>query len=346
LGNHGNFDMPAHPDAVRVALGSEEHHTMTHAISEDGRERNMTPFSEASAPLLAARDLTVTYRTGPEPVVAIAGADVEIARRERVALVGESGSGKSTLGLALAGLLAGPQAEVTASTLTFAGKPLVARRGAALPARTPGIAMVFQDAMTSLDPVWTIGSQLTAVLRATEKISRRTAREHAREWLARVGLNDTERVMHARPYELSGGMRQRAMIVIALASKPSLLIADEPTSALDASLSRRTLELLVGLAGQSGTALLIISHDIGLCQEFTERTLVAYQGRLVDEGPSERLSEVAAHPYTLGLLRCVPTLDYADMDELPTLESVYEPLAANDGATGANARPAQLSVSP
>jgi len=315
----------------------------TQAITEDGRERD--PARADEAPLLDARDLTVTYLTGAEPVVAIAGANVEIARGERVALVGESGSGKSTLGLALAGLLAGPQIKVTASTLTFSGKPVASRGGSPLPVRTPGIAMVFQDAMTSLDPVWTIGSQLTSVLRATEKTSRRKAKEHARDWLLRVGLKETERVMRARPYELSGGMRQRAMMAIALCSKPSLLIADEPTSALDATLSRRTLELLLRLTEQSGTALLIISHDIGLCQEFTKRTLVAYKGRLVDEGPSDRLHEIAEHPYTRGLLDCVPTLDNADLDELPTLEPVYEQLRASGDGDQVDAQAAQMSLS-
>ena len=313
---------------------------MTHPVPDDGQQGYGAPSTEAPVPLLAARDVTVTYRGSGEPVVAMAGATVAIWPQERVALVGESGSGKTTLGLALAGLLASPQVQVTASTLTFAGQPLVSRRGSGLPTRTPGIAMVFQDAMTSLDPVWTIGSQLTAVLRATSSMSRRQAKDSARDWLRRVGLTDTERVLHARPYELSGGMRQRAMIAIALSGHPELLIADEPTSALDATLSRRTLELLVELTEQSDAALLIISHDIALCQEFTHRTLVAYQGRLVDEGPSDRLHEVAGHPYTRGLLRCVPTLHNAGMDELPTLESIYDEIAAAD----AEARPVPLSV--
>jgi peptide/nickel transport system ATP-binding protein len=314
------------------------------ATPEAGRDHDRARVAGSPAPLLVARDLTVTYLTDAEPVVAIAEAAVEIGRGERVALVGESGSGKSTLGLALAGLLAGPQIEITASTLTFAGEPVASRCDSRLPIRRPGIAMVFQDAMTSLDPVWTIGSQLTSVLRATEKTSRKEAKERARDWLIRVGLKDTQRVMRARPYELSGGMRQRAMIAIALCSKPSLLIADEPTSALDATMSRRTLELLLQLTEQSGTALLIISHDIGLCQEFTQRILVAYQGRLVDEGSSDRLHEIAGHPYTHGLLSCVPTLDSADTDELPTLEPVYEQLRASRNGARADVDAAQVTA--
>jgi peptide/nickel transport system ATP-binding protein len=187
--------------------------------------------------------------------------------------------------------------------------------------------MVFQDAMTSLDPVWTIGSQLSAVIRASENVSRKEARERSRYWLSRVGLNDTDRVLKNHPYELSGGMRQRAMMALALCGRPRLLIADEPTSALDASLSRQTMDLFVELTEGAGAALLIISHDIRLCQEYSDRTLVMYRGRLVEQGPSETLSSTAKHPYTVGLLRCIPTLESALLDELPTIES-FVPVGA------------------
>jgi peptide/nickel transport system ATP-binding protein len=178
--------------------------------------------------------------------------------------------------------------------------------------------MVFQDAMTSLDPVWTIGSQLSAVLKASGGFSRQERVAQAEAWLRRVGLHDTERVLRSRPYELSGGMRQRVMLAIALCGRPKLLIADEPTSALDASLARDVMELLVELAGELGTALLVVSHDIQLCSEYSDRTLVMYGGRVVEETPSSGLSE-ARHPYTKGLLRSIPTLESADLDVLPTI---------------------------
>jgi ABC-type dipeptide/oligopeptide/nickel transport system ATPase component len=212
--------------------------------------------------------------------------------------------------------------EVTTGTVTFDGAPIVRTDRSRVPRRTPGISMMFQDAMTSLDPVWTIGSQLRAVLRAGGKLTRKEQHERAREWLVRVGLSDTARVMKARPYELSGGMRQRAMLALALAGNPKLLIADEPTSALDASLSREAMELLVELTDDFGASLLIVSHDIHLCQDYANRTMVMYGGQIVEHGASGTLAETATHPYTIGLLRCIPTLESVDLDELPTLAGV------------------------
>jgi oligopeptide/dipeptide ABC transporter ATP-binding protein len=193
------------------------------------------------------------------------------------------------------------------------------RKPARLPRRVPGLAMVFQDASTSLDPVWTIGSQLRSVIRATQKTSRKQTTALAVEWLRKVGLTDTERVMRSRPYELSGGMRQRAMIAIALSGTPELLIADEPTSALDASLSRDAMKLLVELTDELGSGLMLVSHDIHLCQEFVDRMLVMYSGHVVESGYAATLDREAAHPYTQALLRSVPTLESAELDELPTI---------------------------
>jgi ABC-type dipeptide/oligopeptide/nickel transport system ATPase component len=255
-------------------------------------------------------------------VGAVLDASFRIAQGERVALVGESGSGKTTLGLAVAGFLTQPDVEVTSERLEFAGRPIVRNDRVRLPECTPGISMVFQDAMTSLDPVWTIGSQLRAVIRASgEKLSRREVQDRARYWLDRVGIQDLDRVLKNRPYELSGGMRQRAMMALALCGRPKLLIADEPTSALDASLSRNTMDLLLELTQDFGASLLIISHDILLCQEYADTTMVMYHGRIVETGASATLAATATHPYTIGLLSCIPTLESAFLDELPTLES-------------------------
>jgi ABC-type dipeptide/oligopeptide/nickel transport system ATPase component len=276
----------------------------------------------ASLPSLVVEGLSVHYGSGPSRVCAVQDASFCIAQGERVALVGESGSGKTTLGLAVAGFLTQPGVEVTSDRLQFAGRPIVRNDRVRLPERTPGISMVFQDAMTSLDPVWTIGSQLRAVIRAGgEKLSRREVQDRARHWLDRVGIQDLDRVMKNRPYELSGGMRQRAMMALALCGRPKLLIADEPTSALDASLSRNTMDLLMELTQDFGASLLIISHDILLCQEYADTTMVMYHGRIVETGASATLAGTATHPYTIGLLSCIPTLDSAFLDELPTLES-------------------------
>lgn len=190
-------------------------------------------------PLLRVRELTVRYPGSTHPAVSSASFDLHPG--QRMALVGQSGSGKSTLALAVTGLLGsgtGLDVSVEAAELTFEGRPVPTRHAGRVPVRTPGVAMVFQDAMTALDPVRPVGRQLSSVLRGAG-IRGRAARAQSREWLEKVGLHDVERVLRSRPDELSGGMRQRVMIAVALAGKPRLLVADEPTSALDASVARR-----------------------------------------------------------------------------------------------------------
>ncbi|MDF2443435.1 MAG: peptide/nickel transport system ATP-binding protein, partial [Subtercola sp.] len=223
---------------------------------------------------------------------------------------------------------------VSAGRLSFDGVALDRSEQRQLPSRTPGISMVFQDAMTSLDPVWTIENQLRGVIRNQHrtdrvKLSRSAELALAKDWLRRVGLTDTSRVLGARPYELSGGMRQRVMLALALCARPALLVADEPTSALDVSLSRSTMDLLAELTRDEGVSLLIVSHDINLCLEYSDRTLVMYRGRLVEQGISGTLGHTATHPYTRGLLHCVPTLDSSDWEELPTLDSFLAAEAAH-----------------
>ncbi|ORM34069.1 ABC transporter ATP-binding protein [Williamsia sp. 1135] len=270
------------------------------------------------ASLLNVSGLTITYPTPTGSFTAVDNFSLTMQPGKRVAIVGESGSGKTNACMAIAGFLAA-EANVTADALSFEGRDLLVRKKLAIPERIEGVSVVFQDAMTSLDPVWTIGSQLVAVIRNNEKITRKKAKESAAEWLRKVGLTDTERVFAARPYELSGGMRQRVMIAIALCGKPRLLIADEPTSALDATLSKELMHLLVGLTEELGTALLMISHDIALCQAFTDWTVVMHRGVAVEEGPSATLAQRAEHPYTQGLISCIPTLDNASWDRLPTM---------------------------
>ncbi len=278
--------------------------------------------SSQPRPVLTVSDLVVRYESDRSGPPAVDGVGFTIAAGERVALVGESGSGKTTLALAVAGLLTVPGVAISATQLEFLDVAVRTVPRGRLPRRTDGIAMVFQDAMVSLDPVWRIGSQLTATIRARHKVSRSEARGLSLEWLHKVGLDDGERILRARPYELSGGMRQRVMMAIALSGGPRLLIADEPTSALDASLSREVMDLLLTLTRDLGTALLIVSHDIDLCREYSDRTMVMYRGRIVDQGASDTLPATAVDPYTRGLLQCVPRLDRFDLDELPTLDTI------------------------
>jgi ABC-type dipeptide/oligopeptide/nickel transport system ATPase component len=270
-------------------------------------------------PLLAVRDLTVRYGSGADGTLAVHRATLTIERGEHVAIVGESGSGKTTLALAVAGLLPLEGVDTTTQSFRFAGTDVVRGPRHAVPHRTPGMSMVFQDAMTSLDPVATIGSQFTDVLRGVRRVSRREARSLTVDWLGSVGLHDAERVVKLRPYELSGGMRQRVMIALALCSEPKLLIADEPTSALDASLSRDVMDLLRDMTQRTGASLLVVSHDIELCRMYVDRIVVMYHGRIVDVVRADRVEQDATHPYTLALTECVPTLDSARLHRLPTL---------------------------
>lgn len=270
-----------------------------------------------SAPLVNAEDLQVFYGN----FRAVNGATFTINPGERVALVGESGSGKTTLAMAVAGMLTDPSVRVEAEVLTFAGQP-ISQPKSALPTITDGISIVFQDAMTSLDPTWKIGGQLEAVLRNRKGLGRKAAKVAAADWLRRVGFSDPERVMKLRPYELSGGMRQRAMIAVAVCGGPKLLVADEPTSALDATLSRMTMDLLKELAEESGAALLIVTHDLHLCLEYADEVCVMRNGDVVEYDTAEALKAAPKHPYTRGLLACVPTIDSSDLEFLPTLESV------------------------
>jgi oligopeptide/dipeptide ABC transporter ATP-binding protein len=275
------------------------------------------PVVRGVEPLLRVDGLSVRFASPHGAVAAVDDVSFDLRRGERVALIGESGSGKSATCLAVSGFLTQPNVTVTARRLEFAGAPLATTYHSRLPTRTPGLAMVFQDAMTSLDP--TVKSQLAAVLRSTARRSRADVAKLSIEWLRRVGLHDTERVLHARPYELSGGMRQRVMLALALCSEPELLIADEPTSALDASLAREALELMLELTEELDTALLIVSHDIRLSQEYCDRSFVMYGGRIVEEIPSSGLGDRARHPYTIGLMNSVPTLENTTLAELPTI---------------------------
>ncbi|PRY11185.1 ABC transporter ATP-binding protein [Kineococcus rhizosphaerae] len=285
----------------------------------------VVPQQSSAHPLLRVRGLDVRYRSGDgADHLAVAGASFDLQAGQRMALVGQSGSGKTTLALAVTGLLTSTgttDVRISADQLTFEGRPVVSRGRGAIPLRTPGIAVVFQDAMNALDPVRPVGKQLAAVL-AGAGTTGRAARDAAGHWLERVGLRDVTRVLRSRPDELSGGMRQRVMIAIALAGGPRLLVADEPTSALDASLARGAMELLTELTRSEGVALLVISHDILLCLEHTDVVGVMYDGEIVEFGDSARLAEHAEHPYTRALVECVPTLADRTRQWLPTLADV------------------------
>jgi len=266
--------------------------------------------------LLEIRALSVDF-IAPRPVRAVDGVELVLGARERLAIVGESGSGKSQLLLACTGLLAA-NGRATGS-VRFEGRELLGPGDAAAPARGRGIGFVFQDAGGSLTPHRTIGEQLAEVAMAARGIAKSEAREESLAMLGRVRLPDPASKMSAYPHELSGGMRQRAAIALALVARPRLLFADEPTTALDVTVQAEVMALLDALCRDLGMALLIVTHDLGVVAALAERLAVMYAGRIVEEGSADELLAHPAHPYTAGLLASVPALSDVDGGALATI---------------------------
>ncbi len=260
--------------------------------------------------LLAVERLTTAFATETGQVTAIEDISFSIDRGEILGIVGESGSGKSVTALAIMGLLPMPPARILGGHIRFDGKDLLSLSDRAMQRlRGPGIAMVFQEPMTSLNPVFTIGDQIIETIRAHEPLSPRQAFSRAVEMLEKVGIPSAATRMKDYPHQLSGGQRQRVMLAIALVCRPRLLIADEPTTALDVTIQAQILDLLLDLRDELGMAVIIITHNMGVIAETADRVLVTYAGRVVEQAPVDRLFDQPLHPYTRGLLACVPTLD-------------------------------------
>ncbi|MCW2616417.1 MAG: oligopeptide/dipeptide transporter, ATPase subunit [Frankiales bacterium] len=261
-------------------------------------------------PLLKVRDLTVTFASrGRRPVRAVDGIDLDVAAGSTVGIVGESGSGKSVTSLAAMGLLGKRGVTVTGS-VEFDGEDLLNMPEDELRSvRGREIAMIFQDPMSSLNPVLTVGRQITEILERHKGLKGQAAKDRAAELLASVGIGDSVRRLRSFPHQLSGGMRQRVMIAMALACEPRLLIADEPTTALDVTISAQILELLRVLVKDTGTALILITHDLGVVAGLCDQVHVMYSGRIVESAPRRPLFAEPQHPYTTGLLASVPRLD-------------------------------------
>jgi oligopeptide/dipeptide ABC transporter ATP-binding protein len=263
----------------------------------------------AGEPLLAVEDLHVEFWTQRGTVYAVNGISFEIAAGETLGIVGESGCGKSVTSLALLGILA-RAGRVTKGRALFEGRDLLALKEAELRAiRGKEIAMIFQDPMTSLNPVLTVGRQLREALETHFALDKEQALRRAAELLDQVGIPSPDLRLRDYPHQFSGGMRQRAMIAMALACEPKLLIADEPTTALDVTIQAQILELLKSLVAERDTALIMITHDLGVVAGMCERVNVMYAGLFVETGSAERLFARPRHPYTLGLLQSVPRLD-------------------------------------
>jgi peptide/nickel transport system ATP-binding protein len=265
-----------------------------------------------TAPLLAIENLRVVFHGDRgRRTVAVDGVDISLARGSTLGLVGESGCGKSVTSLAVMGLLPAQSAEVTGS-VTFDGVSLLDLPDRDLrDLRGDRMAMIFQEPMTSLNPSYTIGEQIAEVLVRHRGASEREARDKAIALLRRAGIPSPEQRIDDYPHKLSGGMRQRAMIAIALACDPELLIADEPTTALDVTIQAQILELLQDMKQRFGMAIMLITHAMGVVAETAQRVVVMYAGKVIEEAPVDALFANPRHPYTQGLIRSIPRIDTA-----------------------------------
>jgi peptide/nickel transport system ATP-binding protein len=261
-------------------------------------------------PVLAVENLTIEFRSAKRTLTVVDDVSFTVGAGETVAIVGESGAGKSVTALAIMRLLPKRSARIASGRILVNGEDLALASDERLyRVRGNDVSMIFQEPMTALNPVLTIGEQITEVLRHHKGVSRARARDNAAAMLERVGFADTGALLSEFPHHLSGGMRQRVMIAIAMACEPKLLIADEPTTALDVTVQAQVLGVMRELAAASGTAIVLITHNLGLVAELARRVLVMYAGQIVERAPVAELFDQPAHPYTRGLLSSVPRLD-------------------------------------
>jgi oligopeptide/dipeptide ABC transporter ATP-binding protein len=262
-----------------------------------------------SEPLLSVQGLVTTFRTDRGLVRAVDDVSFELASGDTLAIVGESGCGKSVTALSIMRLIASPPGTIAGGEIRFSGRDLLR-----LPERQmrelrgAQLSMIFQEPMTSLNPVYTIGSQIVEAIRIHRPVSRSAARERAVQMLSLVGIPSPAERIDAYPHQLSGGMRQRVMIAMALSCDPKLLIADEPTTALDVTIQAQILDLLRKLQADLGMSIVFITHDLGIVAEFAKRVVVMYAGRVVEQGTVSELFRNPLHPYTRGLLASIPPM--------------------------------------
>ncbi|WP_182050167.1 dipeptide ABC transporter ATP-binding protein [Changpingibacter yushuensis] len=287
---------------------------MTQSISNQSAEAVAVPEREELEPLLKVTDLEVSFRSSTGMVPAVRKASFVIYPGQTVAIVGESGSGKSTSAAAVIGLLPGT-GQVTGGTIELAGRDITHLSDKEMESvRGKEIGMVPQDPMTNLNPVWRIGTQVKEALRANHVVPRSEEGQRVADLLEEAGLPDAERRAKQFPHEFSGGMRQRVLIAIGLAASPKLLIADEPTSALDVTVQRRILDHMQEMTQELGTAVLFITHDLGLAAERAEHLIVMHRGRIVESGPALEILQHPQHPYTQRLVKAAPSLASARIE--------------------------------
>ena len=267
--------------------------------------------------ILEIKDLHVSFNTYAGEVKAVRGVSFDIFRGEAVAVVGESGCGKSVTAQSIMQLLPPATAEYKQGEILLGGENLLKKSEKEMQkVRGNRIGMIFQDPMTSLNPTAKIGNQITEGLRKHEKLSKAAAMKKAEEMLALVAMTEPHKRVNQYPHELSGGMRQRAMIAIALACQPEILIADEPTTALDVTIQAQILELMKDLQKKLGTSIMLITHDLGVVAEMCSRVIVMYAGKIVESGTIDQIFYNTMHPYTKGLLNSVPRLNMTKAEPL------------------------------
>lgn len=277
---------------------------------------NMSP----AGAVLSVRELSVNFALGNQHMSVVDQVSFDLAAGEIVGLVGESGCGKTMTGAALLGLVPRPHGRVKARQLQLADQDLRALDEAGWRRVRGGkMSLIFQEPLTALDPVFSIGSQMVEVIRRHQHSPRRQAYKTAAGMLQTIGFADGERVLQSYPHELSGGMRQRVMIAMAMSCRPRVLIADEPTTALDVTTQAQILQQLRKLAQETGTAVLLITHDLAVVSEACDRALVMYCGRIVEQGPVENLFFRPRHPYTAGLLAALPRLSDGPVQAVRTI---------------------------
>jgi len=290
--------------------------------------------------LLEVQDLRTLFSTDEGDFFAVDGVSFTVEAGKTLGVVGESGCGKSVTSLSIMGLVPSPPGRIAGGSIRFEGQELIGAPAQTMQdLRGNGMAMIFQEPMSSLNPVFTIGEQIVEGLLRHRRITRAQATERAIEVLRKVRMPAPEQRFHEHPHKLSGGMRQRAMIAMALACEPRLLIADEPTTALDVTIQAQILDLLRTLQRETGTAVILITHDLGVVAEVADDVVVMYAGRVVEQAPVATLFEAPQHPYTVGLLGSIPRLD-AQRSRLASIEGqVPSPLRRSSGCSFAERCP-------
>ena len=262
-----------------------------------------------STPILEVKGLKTVFHTEAGTVHAVDGLDFTLHENETLAIVGESGCGKSVASLSILRLIASPPGEIVSGQILYKGQDLLKLTKKEMVAlRGNEISMIFQEPMTSLNPVFTIGYQLMDPFIFHKKCKKEEAAKLALEMLKKVGIPSPENVMHYYPHQLSGGMRQRVMIAMALACEPSILIADEPTTALDVTIQAQILELIANLKDKENTSVILITHDLGIVAQIAQNIMVMYAGQCIEYAPTKTLFEKPLHPYTRGLLKSIPNV--------------------------------------